>query len=182
MLYRVALLVSTVLLSACGEPAATADGEPVVLTVSGEITNPNRGPLDPVRDGMMTIRGMEFDRAREFTLSDLKALEPHTLSVAYSNWSGERQFTGAALADVLMLAGAQGTTLEFQALDGYGYAFQAAEIASDFLLAYEMTGNPLDLGGYGPLWLVMPTDRSPAGPESDEGLVWALYSIHIVSP
>ena len=64
--------------------AESPTDEPVLLTVSGAVGKPNRGPVDHVIDQMMGKHGIEFTQATTFTASgmDICALTPVTTSVA----------------------------------------------------------------------------------------------------
>ena len=78
--------------------------------------------------------------------------KPHTLK-------------GPLLADVLKASGVKlndKTTVFARAVDGYAAQITAAELSKyRFIVATHMDGQPLSLGGLGPLWVVYDADRFP---------------------
>ena len=50
---------------------AAAEG-PVLLTVTGDIDDPNRGPVDPDVDKLFLFNDVSFDEAREFDIDDAR--------------------------------------------------------------------------------------------------------------
>lgn len=169
-------------LAACSEEAPPTTAELPVLTVVGEIGNTNRPGRDDFADPLFYYRQIEFDNAHVFTYGDLAALPAYTLTAHYDAW-GDHDVTakGPRLTDVLDAAGATGTHIRLHAIDGYNYEFVVADLSPRAILAIQEGGAPLPLGGHGPVWLLMPPEDSPAGPESDEGLVWGVYAIEVYS-
>lgn len=162
--------------------AAAEERSPVVLTVSGAIENPNRGPFDAFDDAFLARFLDPFEKARSFTLADLAALPQERLTLAYPEWKRSIAFTGPSLQSVLKAAGAKGEKLELLGLDGYSASLTQELIAGgSFLLALTRDGTPLAIGGHGPLWLVFPPgEAAPAYPGDDTGgLVWALFHIDV---
>lgn len=160
---------------------AKAEGtSPVVLTLSGVVDLPNRGPFDPFTDAFAARYIDPFDKAHAFTLAELRALPQESVTLKYPNWEQERTFTGPSLLSVLKAAGASGEKLEMIALDGYTAVFkQDVILGKTFILALEVDRKPLSIGGHGPLWLVFPPgEAAPAYPGDDDGgLIWALFHI-----
>ena len=148
--------------------ARAGDGkDPVVLTVTGNVAKPNRGPLDP------------FEKGFTFTLSELKALPQRTVKVRYPDWPREVSATGPAISEVLKVASAEGKKILVQAIDGYAPEFTAEDVARDkMILALSADGKALGFGGRGPLWLLGPPD-SFAGQEGDGGLAWSVVRIDV---
>jgi len=162
--------------------AGAADESPVVLTVSGAIDNPNRGPFDAFADAFMARLLDPFEKARAFTLKDLRALPQQGITLSYPDWKRQIRFTGPSLHAVLKAAGAHGRSLEMMALDGYSARFTQKLIdGGTFVLAIAMNDEPLAIGGHGPVWLVFPPgEAAPAYPGEDTGgLVWALFHIDV---
>ena len=92
------------------------------------------------------------------------------------------------LADVLKASGVKlndKTTVFVRAVDGYAAQVTAAELTKyRFIVATHMDGQPLSLGGLGPLWAVYDADRFPdmaAKPVSARfaWCPWATYHIEV---
>ena len=176
ILFTLALLVG-VHLAAPAQAGNAAD--PVVLTVTGNVANPNRGALDEFDDQVFAHLQVKFDKGFTFTLSDLKALPQRTEKAKYPEWPREVSATGPSLKDVLKAAGAEGKKILVQASDGYAPEFTGADVEADkLILALEADGKPLYMGGRGPLWLFGPMG-SYAGQEADEGLAFAVIRIDV---
>lgn len=160
--------------------ARASDGkDPVVLTVTGNVAQPNRGPLDPFEDAVFSHMDIKFEKGFTFTLSELKALPQKTVKVRYPDWPREVSATGPAISEVLKAASAEGKKILVQAIDGYAPEFTAEDIARDkMVLALEADGKALALGGRGPLWLLGPTD-SFAGQQGEEGFAFAVVRIDV---
>ncbi len=90
-------------------------------------------------------------------------------------------FRGPRLRDVLKASGAAGRRVTFQGLDGYESRFDVADLPGDqTILALEVDGKPLSIGGRGPLWLVFPAGTvAHQDPASDAGLAWAVFHIKV---
>lgn len=162
-------------------PAVKADGSPgpVVLTVTGNVAKPNRGPLDPFEDAVLAHLQVTFDKGFTFTLSDLKSLPQKTVTARYPDWPRDVTATGPELGAVLKAAGAEGKKVLVQAIDGYAPEFTADDVArGKMILALEADGKPLAMGGRGPLWLFGPKD-SFAGQEGEEGFAFAVIRIDV---
>jgi hypothetical protein len=179
-----ARLVLALLLSLLLAPAALAEGGPAVVTVSGKIDKPNRGPLDPFMDELVARYVDGFDKARAFDLADLQAFPQHELTVAFPEWQGaSHRFEGPLVADLLAAAGATGTAVTLIGIDGYAASRERAVLdKAGFILALKVDGQPLGLGGHGPTWLIVSPEIEPAFPEgkpSLDGLVWAVFHITV---
>jgi hypothetical protein len=160
--------------------ARAGDGaEPVVLTVTGNVAKPNRGPIDAFEDAVFSHMDIKFDKAFTFTLSELKALPQKTIKVRYPDWPREVEASGPSIVDVLKAATAEGKKILVQAIDGYAPEFTGEDIAKDkMILALSADGKALGLGGRGPLWLLGPTD-SFTGQEGEEGFAFAVVRIDV---
>ena len=181
MLARLALALLLPLLPLS---AALAEGGPALITVSGKIDKPNRGPLDPFADELLARYVESFEKARAFDLADLQALPQHELIVAFPEWQGaSHRFQGPRVADVLAVAGATGTAITLIGIDGYAASRERAVLEkADFILALKIDGQPLGLGGHGPAWLITSPEIEPAFPDgkpSLDGLVWAVFHITV---
>lgn len=162
-------------------PAVQADAgqEPVVLTVTGNVANPNRGPLDPFDDAVLAHLQVKFDKGFTFTLTDLKMLPQKSVTARYTDWPRDVTASGPELGEVLKAAGAEGKKIIVQAIDGYAPEFTTEDVArGKMILALEADGKPLPLGGRGPLWLFGPKD-SFAGQDGEEGWAFAVIRIDV---
>lgn len=171
--------VALALVAALAVPAAA---EPVVLTVTGAISAPDRGPVDPFLDAMFARFEVEFVAARGFTWSELAALPQQTLTVQFDNWPRPVTVTGPALTEVLAAAGAApGRAVTVRALDGYAPQLSADEVASGrYVLGLTVDGAALPVGGRGPVWVVYPRPETAAGePATDEQSTWAAFHLEV---
>ena len=101
------------------------------------------------------------------------------VTAKYPEWPREVTATGPALTDVLKAAGAEGKKILVQAADGYAPEFTGDDIKRDkMILAIEMDGKPLAMGGRGPAWLFGPPD-SFANQQADEGFVFEVIRIDV---
>jgi hypothetical protein len=179
-----ARLVLALLLSLLLAPAALAEGGPALITFSGKIDKPNRGPLAPFADELLARYVDPFEKARAFDLADLQALPQHELTVDFPEWQGaSHSFEGPLVADVLAVAGASGTEITLIGIDGYAASRERAVLEkAGFILALKIDGQPLGIGGHGPAWLIVSPEIEPAFPDgkpSLDGLVWAVFHITV---
>jgi hypothetical protein len=161
---------------------------PTLLTVSGLIGAGNRGALDPALDQMMAKQKIKFDKAQAFDFTALAALPAVTIKPTLEYDSNPHTLKGPLLADVLKASGVKvndKTTVFLRAVDGYAAQVTAAEIAKyRFIVATHMDGQPLSLGGLGPLWAVYEADRFPEMaakplPARFAWCPWATYHIEV---
>ncbi len=137
---------------------------PVLLTISGAITNMNG-------DGVARLD-------REMLL----ALGEHELKTTTSWTDGVKTFRGVLARDVMELVGVYGTTIEATALNDY-----VVEIpVSDFdeygvLFALWMDDERLTRRNKGPIWPVYPRDDYPElmNRSSDKKWIWQLVTMEI---
>lgn len=186
------------LLSALGLPAihasasarnsATPAPGPAVLTVTGAIGRSNRGPRDKVLDQLMSKHGVEFERAFSFDLPALAALAQRTIRPTLEYDAKPHRLRGPLLIDVLKTAGVSASrpaSLTLRGIDGYSPTLALAEIAArDFIVATQIDGKALAIGGLGPLWAVYEPERFPetAGKPLAERFApcpWGLYHIGV---
>lgn len=179
-MFRTLALVTALALggaSLAGPSLAGETAEPVILTVTGHVSHPNRGPVDPFRDAVFDHLGVSFDSGFTFTLAQLKALPQQTVTAQYTDWPHAVTASGPSLADVLKAAGAEGKTVVVQAADGYSPEFTGDDVArGKLILALEADGEPLAMGGRGPIWLFGPPD-SFAAQEADEGFAFEVIRV-----
>ena len=173
--------------------AARADGKaarqgPALLTISGAISRHNRGPLNPALDQLLVKHGVKFDAAWEFDAAMLSRLPSVTIEPTLEYDARPHRLRGPLLSSVLEAPGVAPDAqvmLTLRAIDGYAVALSLADARSyRMMVATEIDGTPMSLGGLGPLWAVYDADRLPAfkdKPLKDRfGLCpWGLYSIDV---
>ena len=180
-----ALATGALPLASAGTPSTKG---PALLTITGAIARSNRGPLDPVRDQMMFKQKLAFSRAFALDFETIAALPAQTIHPTLEYDNKVHGLRGPLLTDVLALAGAQasnGSTVLLRAVDGYAAAIPMAQLrAWRFIVATQLDGQPMPLGGLGPLWAVYDADRVPemaARPVRERfgACPWALYHIEV---
>jgi hypothetical protein len=161
---------------------------PVLLTVSGLIGSGNRGRLDPALDQMMAKQKISFDRAQVFDFAALTALPAVTIRPTLEYGAKAHTLKGPLLLDVMKASGVKTsdkTTFFLRAVDGYAAQVSAADAGKyRFIIATHLDGQPMALGGLGPLWAVYDADRfadMAAKPLSDRfaWCPWATYHIEV---
>jgi hypothetical protein len=161
-LMRMAALAATFLASQAF--ALDAPKGQVVLTVSGELTNPNAG------------------KSAAFDLAMLEAL-PGRKGTMETPWTtGKVEFSGPLLRAVLEAAGAKGTTIKLVALNDY-----AAEVPMDdatkldSMLASRMNGQTMSIRDKGPLFMIYPFDKDASlyNEKYFSRSVWQIKSIEV---
>jgi hypothetical protein len=167
--------------------AAAARG-PALLTVTGAISKPNRGPFEPVRDQMMHKKKLSFDKAHAFDFAELSALPAIAIKPTLEYDGKVHALRGPLLLDVLKAAGAtlaDGSRIVLRAVDGYAATVTVAQArAQRYIVATQMDGAPMALGGLGPLWAVYEADKVPemaSRPVQERfgSCPWALYHIEV---
>jgi hypothetical protein len=171
--------------SAAGAPSSRG---PALLTISGAIARSNRGPLDPALDQMMHKQQLSFKQAFNFDFAELVRLPSRTIRPTLEYDAKPHSLKGPSLDSVLEQAGAQGgaaAKVVLRAVDGYAVAMTLKEArALGFIVATHLDGQPMPLGGLGPLWAVYDADRVPAmaaKPLAQRfgNCPWALYHIEV---
>lgn len=162
-------------------PGAGAGMGPVLLTVSGTVAAPNRGPVDPEIDKLLAFNEASFSAAHEFTLDELQALPQVTVRTDFPKGGPEVTFAGPLLADVLKAAGATGETVTVQAMDGYAVAAPVAEMTGKgAVVALSRDGRALAIGGLGPTQIVFPRGERPDLRDMpDDWWIWQIYHIAV---
>lgn len=168
-------------------PVAPAAG-PALLTITGVISRPNRGPLDPALDQMMHKQKIAFDRAMALDYAALTRLPAVTIRPTLEYDGKPHQLRGPLLLDVLRAAGAtltDTTRLTLRAVDGYAVGLTVEKARRQrFIVATHLDGKPMALGGLGPLWAVIDADRvaglaAKAVNERFGECPWALYHVDV---
>ena len=173
---------------ALAQHAPKASRGPILLTVSGLIGAGNRGALDPALDQMMVKQKITFGKAHVFDFAALTALPAVTIKPTLEYDSKPHSLKGPLLADVMKAAGVKlndKTTLFLRAVDGYAAQVTATEASKyRFIVATHLDGQPMALGGLGPLWAVYDADRFPDMaakplPARFAWCPWATYHIEV---
>lgn len=120
-------------------PAATGD---VILTIDGAIR-----PDAPAGGYTLDLAALQSFSAEEFATTTI--------------WTeGELTFTGVSLSALLKAAGATGTTVAAEALNGYTVDIPIADLEENVpVVAYHINGEVFSRRDKGPLWIVYPYDR-----------------------
>ena len=167
------------------DPAKTASMSPALLTVTGQIGKTNRGPLDPVLDQMMAKQKLAFDKARAFDYAELARMPAVTIRPTLEYDKKQHSLSGPLLATVLQACGATGSKLQMRAIDGYAPSISLADAQKyRFIVATQLDGRPMPLGGLGPLWAIYEADQFPdmAAKPVDQRFgqcPWGLYHIEV---
>lgn len=177
-LLKLYLRIFAVILSigANAAPSAIA-AEPTVLTITGEMANPNRGALDPFHDAFLKHKDKAFTKAYAFTRTALAALPQTKIVTHVEGWPAKVELEGPLLSDALTAAGvAADATIVATALDGYNVDLSPQTRAENkWVLAITANGAPLAIGGRGPVWLLHGTDGKAVSQDIEATWVWALY-------
>ena len=185
----IAAAVAATALPALGQgQAAKALRGPALLTITGPGVQPNRGPFDPVLDQMMAKQKLSFERAHAFDFAALAAMPAVTIRPTLEYDNKQHRLSGPLLTHVLQAAGVRGgenLKLAMRAVDGYSPTLTLADARKyRYIVATQLDGRPMPLGGLGPLWGVYDADRHPdmAAKPVDQRFAsspWALYYIAV---
>lgn len=117
-------------------------GDPV-LTISGKLTNPNRG------------------KTAVFDMTTLEGLGMISI-ITKTPWTDRTKFSGVLLDTLMKRIGATGTTLVATALNDYGAELPISDFAAyGPVLATRMNGKFMPIADKGPLFIVYPFDSNP---------------------
>lgn len=141
---KAALLLSMCLTLASVSWAQDKPTEPVVLTISGQVSANYAGKM------------------ATFSMDMLAKLPQHKVFTKSPWYPAGAEFTGPLLRDVLAAAGAKGSKIVAVALNDYktDIPFEDA-IQHDVILARLMNGKPMPVREKGPLFVVYPLDAKP---------------------
>ena len=161
---------------------------PTLLTISGAITQPNRGALDPAIDQMMGKHGIQFANAHALDAATLQRLPAITIKPTLEYDGKRHTLQGPLLTTVLAAAGvAAGSPVQLvlRAVDGYNVNISLADVqAYRMMVATHIDDQPMALGGLGPQWAVYDADVLPAfkdKPVKERFALcpWGLYHIEV---
>jgi hypothetical protein len=171
-----------------GQAGASVGKGPALLTVTGAIGRPNRGPFDPALDQMMHKQKISFERAFTFDYTTLANLPAFNIKPTVEYDAKAHGLRGPLLLDVVAFAGARpagSAKLILRAVDGFAVTVSVEKARRQrFMVATQLDGKPMPLGGLGPLWAVVDADRIAelaSKPLADRfaDCPWALYHIEV---
>jgi hypothetical protein len=170
-------------------PGNTARGlqSPALLTVTGPTVRANRRTFDPAFDQMMAKQKLAFDKAHAFDFGLLNAMPSTTIEPTLEYDKRKHRLSGPLLVNVLKAAGVNGDRyrLVLRGIDGYSPVVPVAHAAKyEFIVATRLDGDPMPLGGLGPLWVVYEADKFPdmaAKPIEERFALcpWGVYQIEM---
>ncbi len=153
---------------------------PIILTISGNIANPSRGPVGDA-DKFFAYNEVAFEAAAQFDYAALQGIGMTTIKADFPMGGDVHEFQGPLLGDVLAAAGATGSTVTVKALDGYQVDLDLAEaVANGAVIALKRDGMPFALGDYGPTHLVFPrAERADLADMNDDTWIYSIYYINV---
>ena len=153
---------------------------PIILTISGNVANPSRGPVGET-DKFFLYNDVEFSAAAQFDYAALQGIGMTTIKADFPMGGDVHEYQGPLLADVLSAAGATGSTVTVMALDGFQVDLDLADaIANGAVIALKRDGRPFSLGDYGPTHLVFPrAERADLAEMNDDTWIYSIYYIHV---
>ncbi|WP_345539382.1 molybdopterin-dependent oxidoreductase [Variovorax defluvii] len=170
------------------QAANAASKGPGLLTISGAIGKSNRGPVDAALDQLMVKHGVKFDKAFVVDAEALGRLPAVRIKPTLEYDARQHALAGPLLTSVLELAGVPTSgevMLAMRAVDGYVVPIKIADARNyKMIVATEIDGRPLALGGLGPQWAVYEADTLAAfkdKPLKERFALcpWGLYSIEV---
>jgi len=138
----------------------------------------------------MGKHGVNFDKAYAIDYPTLAGLASKRFDVTLEYDRKRHELSGPLLTDVLALASAataDASTLHMRAVDGYAPTLALADARRyQYIVALRLDGQPLALGGLGPLWAIYEADRFPeiAAKPVDQRFAtcpWAMYHVEVKS-
>ena len=164
----VAFWLAVVALAGLPSWSLAADPAAVLLTVTGNIQ-----PAKAAAGNKVT-----------FNFKELSALATTSIR-ATTNYSGNAEYTGPLMKDVLAKAGMPATSKEviLVGLDGYQIRVPVSDFVKwEVVLAYTQNGKRLEIETKGPLLVMYPSDKYPKELRTHTTYgkqVWALVSINV---
>jgi hypothetical protein len=138
------LIALPALWGAGAAPITAAAQTPPVLSIAGAIKRPARAG------------------AATFDLPAIAALAQRRIKTRTPWHTGEPEFTGPLLRDLLDAVGAEGRTLRMTALNDYRVDIPADDARQfDMIVAHQIDGKPISVRDKGPLFVMYPFDTRP---------------------
>lgn len=144
--------------------ADTTSGNPVLLTIHGNIEG-------------------SADKIIELDLKTLTSLESTSIAATVPWLESSTQFTGVRINTLLKSVGAKSNNFEAIAADNYKFTLSDLDFDKyPIIIAYEMSGEPLDVRKLGPLLIMFPFDDFPelATERNQASAVWHLVEMQIL--
>lgn len=139
-IFRVLLMIAPSLAAAGSLPEPTG---PVLLTVTGEISNTNA------------------DGVARFDLGMLQALGEAVIETETIWTPATHRFAGVLLEDILDHVGATGTQISATAINDYSVTIPVSDAGREGpIVAYSMDGASMSRRDKGPLWVIYPFSSS----------------------
>lgn len=174
-----ALAVFATVGGVAAQEACQSKGNMPILTVAGDIAQPNRGPLVETQDRFFAFAERRFDKARSFTADELTALGLVTIQAVSPYDKQTHTLSGPTVASVLEAAGAKGGKIAVQAVDRYEVELTREEVAKlNPILALCKDGKPVGLGDVGPTYFTFATPNGPTE-EDFNRMIWATVFIGV---
>lgn len=160
-------------LIAMGHPALAGD----ILTITGSINVTNRAPYEPFTDAFFKHHDVTFKRAFAFDRAALAKLPQHEVQANVEGWPAAITAKGPLLKDALKAAGVRpDATVTIMSLDGYAVEFNPADrTAHDWVVATEVNGKELGIGGRGPIWMMYDTGGRTIEADAEEKWIWSAF-------
>lgn len=99
----------------------------------------------------------------QYTIEDLRALDPVTFETETIWTTGPQQFTGVPLAVLMARMGVSGGLMVAHAVNDYSVDIPVSDaVEGGPIVAFERNGAEMSLRNKGPLWVVYPYDSNPA--------------------
>ena len=181
-----AAALAGVLPSLPAQSAASQHEGPGLLTVSGLVGKSNRGAVDPALDQLLVKHNVNFDKAFVLDAEALQRLPAVRIKPTLEYDAKVHSLSGPLLTSMLESVGVPADAmLGMRAVDGYVVPLKMADArAYRMIVATEMDGAPLMLGGLGPQWAIYEADTLPAfkdKPLKERFALcpWGLYSIEV---
>lgn len=104
----------------------------------------------------------QSDYAAQYTIEDLRELEPVTFETETIWTTGPQQFTGVPLAVLMERMGVSGGQMVAHAVNDYSVEIPVSDaVEGGPIVAFERNGAEMSLRSKGPLWVVYPYDSNP---------------------
>jgi hypothetical protein len=167
------------LLAACGEgrisPPGLSSGQVIlVIEDAGAAADPRL-----VGEGLYELHDVALDGALGLSRADLSAMSWRQIRADFPQGAEPRAFEGPRLSDVLAAAGHEGAGARLTAFDGYQAEVSAEMISRhEPILALRADGEPMSVGGLGPVMLVWPRlNQSALSDMNDDLWAWGVFAI-----
>ncbi len=172
--------IATLVLASAAHAQLTPPTGPVIITVVGDITHTNRGAFDPEIDKFFDFYQQEFNQAAAFDRMMLEDLGLETREFIMDGMTGLQELEGPTLEAVLNAVGAEPQTVAIMALDGYQAEIDSDTLsAHDWILGINRNGEPLSIGGFGPVWAVFSPAAEDKLASEEEAQLWP-YAAFVV--